>query len=363
MKKNFVFLTCILFVFCAGLFNIAILKNSEARAQTSFLDPSESGTSSEITSSSSFSVVRNEGKDTSSKAEKGAKEVTFEEIKLTNYASEAVDVYVPVFYATADIPFKLEENLDNAYLLVNGKYIANITHYGMVDSAYGGGKNELIFNFPEFTPLKIPANSSILLTLKGDISSSAKVSSLSFDLDFSNTNFIIKYTSTDSLTPFDLSGGNSIVCIGDDSVCPILNVSTTNINYTKSGEALYAPNIKEGGMIRAKGDIDIYIVKYAGNKRFKRLILSPSVFRSYGHLKWSDVNDVDVAVLNSYSTSYYVRVADENKIWRLDPDGDSGLKREFRGYSNTSWNFDADGVYEINSVDKNSYLTGSIIEF
>lgn len=362
MKKNFVFRACVLSVFCASLFGLAILKNSGSCVQASSLDPSEDGVAGVIDPSSSFSIVRNEGKDGSSKAEKGAKEVTFEEIKFTNYASEAVDVYVPVFYATADTPFKLEENLDNAYLLVNGKYVSNITNYGMADPAYGGGKNELIFNSPEFTPLRVPANSSVLLTLKGDISSLAKVSSLSFDLDFSNTNFIIKYTSTDSLTPFDLSGSNSIVCIGGDSACPILNVSTTDIDYMQSGTALCAPYIKEGGMIRAKGGIDIYIVKYAGNKRFKRLILSPSVFRSYGHLKWSDVNDVDVAVLNSYSTSYYVRVADENRIWRLDPNGDSGSKREFRAFSNAAWSFDADGVYEINSVDKNSYLTENTIE-
>ena len=41
--------------------------------------------------------------------------------------------------------------------------------------------------------------------------------------------------------------------------------------------------LPDGALIRAAGDIDVYIVKYVGAKKFKRLVLSPSVFDNYGY--------------------------------------------------------------------------------
>src|SRR3989344_9224496 len=52
-----------------------------------------------------------------------------------------------------------------------------------------------------------------------------------------------------------------------------------------------ASNLPEGALIRAAGDIDVYIVKYVGAKKFKRLVLSPSVFDNYGHLRWEDIRE------------------------------------------------------------------------
>ena len=57
----------------------------------------------------------------------------------------------------------------------------------------------------------------------------------------------------------------------------------------------YSQSIVGGDLIRnpnAEGDAkyDIYIVKLVGEKKFKRLILSPHVFDSYGHLNWDNVN-------------------------------------------------------------------------
>lgn len=118
-------------------------------------------------------------------------------------------------------------------------------------------------------------------------------------------------------------------------------------------------NIPEGALIRVNGGIDIYIVKYIGNKRFKRLVLSPSVFRSYGHLKWEDILDVSQATLDSFNTSDLVRAVNDNNIYRLYPQGDIGEKRLIiSGDVLTRLGLDSDSIYEINAFDRDTYITG-----
>jgi len=130
-----------------------------------------------------------------------------------------------------------------------------------------------------------------------------------------------------------------------------------------SGSGISGQSIPEGALIRAIGDIDIYIVKYVGSKQFKRLILSPSVFNSYQHLKWGDVLDVDKSVVDSFTTSELVRAVNDTKVYKLYPAGDTGERRWVKtaeGFNRM--NFDWDAIYEINAVDRNSYVAGSNIE-
>lgn len=122
-------------------------------------------------------------------------------------------------------------------------------------------------------------------------------------------------------------------------------------------------DIPEGALIRTRGTIDIYIVKYSGSKKFKRLILSPTVFNSYEHLRWDDVMEVEQAVTDSFIVSDLVRVIRGEKIYKLYPQGDTGEKRwikELDAFYANEWDLDA--VYEINSFDRDSYLTGPDIE-
>ncbi|MCG2809564.1 MAG: hypothetical protein L6275_04485, partial [Candidatus Portnoybacteria bacterium] len=94
---------------------------------------------------------------------------------------------------------------------------------------------------------------------------------------------------------------------------------------------------------------DIYIVKIVGVKKFKRLILSPSVFESYGHLKWENVQDVSQATMDEYIISNLVRVEGDEKVYQLFPSGDTGTKEIMnQGY-------DSDSIYTVNSIDINSY--------
>jgi len=122
-------------------------------------------------------------------------------------------------------------------------------------------------------------------------------------------------------------------------------------------------NLPEGALIRAAKGIDIYIVKYIGIKKFKRLVLSPSVFNNYGHLKWEDVIEVDNLTLNSFTTSELVRAVGDDKIYRLYPQGDTGQKRLIKNNSVlTRLGLDLDSIYEINSFDRESYITGLVLE-
>ena len=115
--------------------------------------------------------------------------------------------------------------------------------------------------------------------------------------------------------------------------------------------------------MRAAGDIDVYIVKFIGQKKFRRLVLSPSVFTSYQHLKWENVKEISKQTLEQFAVSDLVRAVNDPKTYRLYPAGDTGEKR----WITTSdafarHGFDWDAIYEINSFDRDSYVSGSSIE-
>lgn len=117
--------------------------------------------------------------------------------------------------------------------------------------------------------------------------------------------------------------------------------------------------LRDGDIIRAIGGIDVYIVKFIGEKKFKRLVLSPSVFRSYGHLRWENVKEVEPDVLNSLVTSDLVRATEDKSIFRLYPAGDTGEKRWIETEAIFErLGLDWDSVYEINNTDRDSYVTG-----
>ena len=113
--------------------------------------------------------------------------------------------------------------------------------------------------------------------------------------------------------------------------------------------------------------LDVYIVKLVGTKKFKRLVLSPTVFNSYGHLNWGDIQTVSQSVMDEYATSALVRVDTDpdEKVYALAPENDTGKKSwvnvtaaEFLGVSGSE---DGDSIYTINSTDAGSYVaTGDV---
>jgi hypothetical protein len=141
-----------------------------------------------------------------------------------------------------------------------------------------------------------------------------------------------------------------------------------------SGIAMLAPiqvsavDIADGDLIRnpnAEGmaQFDVYIAKIVGEKKFKRLILSPHVFESYGHLKWENIKDVDQATMDSFTTSDLVRADGDTKVYKLTADGDTGTKQwlNMTAEEFEAAGYDWDSIYIINTVDRDAYTTGADI--
>ena len=108
---------------------------------------------------------------------------------------------------------------------------------------------------------------------------------------------------------------------------------------------------------------DIYIVKLINNKKFKRLILSPHVFESYQHLNWGDVKDVGEETIDTYTTSNLVRANNDTKVYKLTPDGDTGIKQwlNITAEEFISQGYDSESIYEINATDRDAYALGTEI--
>lgn len=127
-----------------------------------------------------------------------------------------------------------------------------------------------------------------------------------------------------------------------------------------------AATIVDGDVIRnpsAAGDaqFDVYIVKLMGANKYKRLVLNPAVFESYGHLKWENVKLVTSEEMNLYKTSAMVRVETDPKVYALAPNGDTGSKSWLNVAAETyvaaggAW----DQVYTINAVDAANYAVAT----
>lgn len=119
--------------------------------------------------------------------------------------------------------------------------------------------------------------------------------------------------------------------------------------------------IVDGDLIRATGTFDIYIVKLVGSEMYRRLILNPDIFNQYGHLKWSNVQDVAQSVVNQYTDSQLVRMDGDAKVYQLVPTGeDTAAKHHVLSEADFlaggfSWN----QIYVINAHEHNNTTTGA----
>ncbi len=151
----------------------------------------------------------------------------------------------------------------------------------------------------------------------------------------------------------------------------IVSIVMMTTIFSLSGIAALIPvaqaaTIVDGDVIRnpsAAGDaqFDVYIVKLMGANKYKRLVLNPAVFASYGHLKWENVKTVTSAEMNEYKTSAMVRVETDPKVLALAPNGDVGSKSWLNVSAETynaaggTW----DQVYTINAVDGANYAAAA----
>ena len=118
--------------------------------------------------------------------------------------------------------------------------------------------------------------------------------------------------------------------------------------------------LKEGDLIRAQGDFDIFIINQYG---YKRLFLNPAIFEMYGHLgTWKDVKIVTLETRDAFITSSHYRYVNEEKVYSLEVTGeDTGI---LHWIDMTSADFLAQGgkanaIFTINQSEFNWYPKGA----
>lgn len=137
-----------------------------------------------------------------------------------------------------------------------------------------------------------------------------------------------------------------------------------------TGAALFVPltagaqTIVDGDLIRASGTFDVYIVKDLGAKKFRRLILNPDIFNSYGHLEWGNVKVVDQTVVDQYTDSQLVRNVTGTKVYQLVPNGEDTGDKHWLNMTAAEFvadGYDWDAIYNINAFEEDLYVSGADI--
>ena len=112
-------------------------------------------------------------------------------------------------------------------------------------------------------------------------------------------------------------------------------------------------------LIREVGKIDVFLSRIANGKRFKRLLLNPTVFEGYG-FDWQSVRDVGADEIERWAHSSLVHLEGDTEVWQLFPDGDEGERRRLDLTDEQFINagFDWDSVAPINRTEFNAYDEG-----
>jgi len=118
------------------------------------------------------------------------------------------------------------------------------------------------------------------------------------------------FTSNDPVNAFVLSVATTIL---GDVVNPPIPPTTGMAKPEDYG-------LKEGDLIRAEGDFDVFIINQAG---YKRLFLNPEIFNMYKHLGgWSSIKTVRPQVRDAFITSNYYRYTESPKVYTLEVIGE-----------------------------------------
>lgn len=121
--------------------------------------------------------------------------------------------------------------------------------------------------------------------------------------------------------------------------------------------------LKEGNLIRAAGDNDIFIINQNG---YKRLFLNPVIFNMYGHLGgWSNVKTVTPATRDAFLTSNYYRVDGDTKVYKLEQTGDDTGMLRWVNVSQSEFlaNASVNQIFTINNNEFGWYAKGADFTF
>jgi len=168
---------------------------------------------------------------------------------------------------------------------------------------------------------------------------------------FKKTNF----TSNEPMTPFVLSVATTVL---QGSVPPLQPLPESNPVAMMARPEDYG--LKEGDLIRAQGDFDIFIINQYG---YKRLFLNPTIFNMYGHLTggWKAVKTVTPQVRDAFITSAYYRYVDSPKVYSLEVTGeDTGILHwiNITGENFLSQGGKPEAIFTINKSELNWYPKG-----
>ncbi|MFZ5559800.1 MAG: hypothetical protein ACOZAL_03330 [Patescibacteria group bacterium] len=118
--------------------------------------------------------------------------------------------------------------------------------------------------------------------------------------------------------------------------------------------------LKEGDLIRAEGDWDVFIVNQFG---YKRLFLNPTIFNMYGHLGgWKAVKTVTKTTRDAFVTSHHYRYVDSPKVYLMKVTGeDTGtlhwINMTAENYLSQGGN--ANAIFTINKKELDWYSKGA----
>lgn len=80
-------------------------------------------------------------------------------------------------------------------------------------------------------------------------------------------------------------------------------------------------DLEDGDVVTTKASPDVWILNESGEQKYRRLILNPSIFDSYGHLSWDEIKEVQKSTLEEYTIS--------NLVQEVNPDGSIADPRVF----------------------------------
>lgn len=119
--------------------------------------------------------------------------------------------------------------------------------------------------------------------------------------------------------------------------------------------------IMDGALVKTADNPDVYVIKIEGSKIFKRLILNPQIFNSYGHLRWENIQTVSQVVLNSYTNSQLIIEVNPDgtpvngRVFQISssPGADIGTKRwlNMTPAQFEAAGFDWSAIYRVNHLE------------
>jgi len=223
------------------------------------------------------------------------------------------------------------------------------------EGSFNGGNFNVIYII-EYNSKPTVINSLVLASQKGTL----KIPNFKTDVDavtiiISNEFKRSGFDSSESSTPFNLSVATTIF---QEPVSEPQSQPESNPTGLAKPEDY---GLKEGDLIRAEGDFDVFIISQYG---YKRLFLNPTIFNMYGHLTggWKAVKTVTPQVRDAFITSNYYRYVDSPKVYYLEVTGeDTG---ELHWINMTGENFLAQGgkaeaIFIINKSEFNWYFKGA----